>query len=49
MLAHGHHVADVVPSGAIEQLRETIDVLSDTALLHDLRVGLDDMKAGRAR
>jgi antitoxin (DNA-binding transcriptional repressor) of toxin-antitoxin stability system len=30
VLAHGRHVADVVPSGEIERLRETIDVLSTT-------------------
>jgi hypothetical protein len=28
VLAHGKHVADVVPSGELERLRETIDVLS---------------------
>jgi antitoxin (DNA-binding transcriptional repressor) of toxin-antitoxin stability system len=38
VLAHGRHVADVVPSGEIERLRETIDLLSDNDLLH-FRVG----------
>ena len=47
VLAHGRHVADVVPSGEIERLRETIEVLSDTDLLHDLHAGLDDLRAGR--
>ena len=46
VLAHGRHVADVVPSGEIERLRETIDVLSDNELLRELRSGLDDLRAG---
>lgn len=29
VIAHGRHVADVVPSGELERLRETIEVLSD--------------------
>jgi antitoxin (DNA-binding transcriptional repressor) of toxin-antitoxin stability system len=29
VIAHGKHVADVVPSGELDRLRETIDVLSD--------------------
>ena len=29
VIAHGEHVADVVPSGELERLRETIEVLSD--------------------
>ncbi|MGH3885920.1 MAG: hypothetical protein ACRDSZ_04995 [Pseudonocardiaceae bacterium] len=29
VIAHGKHVADVVPSGELERLRETIEVLSD--------------------
>jgi antitoxin (DNA-binding transcriptional repressor) of toxin-antitoxin stability system len=47
VLAHGIHVADVVPSGEIERLRETIDVLSDNDLLRELRSGLDDLRTGR--
>ena len=47
VLAHGRHVADVVPSGEIERLRETIDVLSDNELLRELRSGLDDLRTGR--
>ena len=47
VLAHGRHVADVVPSGEIERLRETIEVLSDTELLRDLHAGLEDLRAGR--
>jgi hypothetical protein len=46
VLAHGRHVADDVPSGEIERLRETIDVLSDTELLRELGSGLDDLRAG---
>ena len=30
VVAHGEHVADVVPSGELDRLRETIEVLSDT-------------------
>lgn len=37
VLAHGRHVADVVPSGEIDRLRETIEVLSDDDLVRDLR------------
>ncbi len=29
VIAHGRHVADVVPSGELDRLRETIEVLSD--------------------
>ncbi len=29
MIAHGRHVADVVPSGELDRLRETIEVLSN--------------------
>ena len=47
VLAHGRHVADVVPSGEIERLRETIDVLADNDLLRDLQAGLEDLRAGR--
>ena len=47
VLAHGRHVADVVPSGEIKRLRETIEVLSDNDLLRDLHAGLDDLRAGR--
>ncbi len=47
VLAHGRHVADVVPSGEIDRLRETIDVLSDNDLLQQLHSGLDDLRSGR--
>lgn len=47
VLAHGRHVADVVPSGEIARLRETIEVLSDHDLLRDVRGGLEDLRAGR--
>lgn len=30
VLAHDEHVADVVPSGQVDRLRETIGVLADT-------------------
>ena len=47
VVAHGRHVADVVPSEKIERLRETIEVLSDNGLLRDMHAGLDDLRAGR--
>jgi antitoxin (DNA-binding transcriptional repressor) of toxin-antitoxin stability system len=43
VIAHGEHVADVVPSGELDRLRETIDVLSDSDLVQDLRAGLEDI------
>jgi antitoxin (DNA-binding transcriptional repressor) of toxin-antitoxin stability system len=47
VVAHGRHVADVVPSGELDRLRETIDVLSDTDLVRDLVEGLADARSGR--
>jgi antitoxin (DNA-binding transcriptional repressor) of toxin-antitoxin stability system len=47
VIAHGDHVADIVPSGELDRLRETIEVLSDTELVRDLREGLADAHAGR--
>jgi antitoxin (DNA-binding transcriptional repressor) of toxin-antitoxin stability system len=47
VIAHGEHVADVVPSGELDRLRETIEVLSDAELVRDLREGLADAHAGR--
>lgn len=47
VIAHGDHVADVVPSGELDRLRETIAVLSDSDLMRDLREGLADLAAGR--
>ena len=47
VIAHGDHVADVVPSGELDRLRETIEVLSDTELVRDLQEGLADARAGR--
>lgn len=47
VIAHGDHVADIVPSGELARLRETIEVLSDTELVRDLREGLADARAGR--
>jgi antitoxin (DNA-binding transcriptional repressor) of toxin-antitoxin stability system len=41
VIAHGEHVADVVPSGELDRLRDTVEVLSDTELTarsaHDSR------------
>ena len=42
VIAHGDHVADIVPSGELDRLRETIEVLSNTELVGDLREGLAD-------
>lgn len=47
VIAHGDHVADVVPSGELDRLRETIEVLSDTELVRELREGLADAHGGR--
>ena len=38
VIAHDDHIADIVPSGELDRLRETIEVLSVTELLRDLRV-----------
>ncbi len=46
-MAHGEHVADIVPSGELDRLRETIEVLTDTELVRDLRKGIADAGAGR--
>lgn len=46
VIAHGEHVVDVVPSGELDRLRETIEVLSDSELVQELRAGLDDIQAG---
>jgi antitoxin (DNA-binding transcriptional repressor) of toxin-antitoxin stability system len=37
VIAHGEHVADVVPSGELDRLRETIEVLSDPDAMRDLQ------------
>ncbi|MQA83049.1 MAG: hypothetical protein GEV03_00100 [Streptosporangiales bacterium] len=47
VVAHGEHVADVVPSGELDRLHETIEVLSDSGLVRDLREGLADARVGR--
>lgn len=47
VITHGRHVADVVPSGEVERLRETIEVLSDADLMRDIKEGLADLNAGR--
>lgn len=36
VIAHGEHVADVAPSGELDRLRETIEVLSDPEAMRDL-------------
>jgi PHD/YefM family antitoxin component YafN of YafNO toxin-antitoxin module len=36
-----------VPSGELERLRETVEVLSDTNLVRELREGLADAREGR--
>lgn len=36
VIAHGTHVADVVPSGELDRLRETIEVLSDSDAMRAL-------------
>jgi antitoxin (DNA-binding transcriptional repressor) of toxin-antitoxin stability system len=46
VIAHGDHVADIVPSGELDRLRETIEVLSDTDLVRELPEGLADARAG---
>jgi hypothetical protein len=38
-IAHGDHVAGVVPPGELDRLRETIEVLSGTERVRDLREG----------
>lgn len=47
VIANGRHIADILPSGELDRLHETIDVLSDTDLVRDLVEGLADAHAGR--
>jgi PHD/YefM family antitoxin component YafN of YafNO toxin-antitoxin module len=47
VIAHGHRVAEIIPSGELDRLRETIEVLSDSELARDLQEGLADARAGR--
>lgn len=47
VIAHGAHVADIVPSGELDRLHETIEVLSNTELVRELTEGLADARAGR--
>jgi antitoxin (DNA-binding transcriptional repressor) of toxin-antitoxin stability system len=47
VVAGGKRVADVVPSGALDRLRETVDVLSDNDLVQGAGEGLADLRAGR--
>jgi antitoxin (DNA-binding transcriptional repressor) of toxin-antitoxin stability system len=39
VVAHGEHVADAVPSGELDRLRETIEVLSDHDLMRAVQEG----------
>jgi hypothetical protein len=43
-IAHGDHVAGVVPPGELDRLRETIEVLSGTERVRDLREGASPMR-----
>jgi antitoxin (DNA-binding transcriptional repressor) of toxin-antitoxin stability system len=51
VIAHGEHVADVVPAGELERLRETIAVLSEPEFTRGLEdrepvvVGIDAIRA----
>ena len=47
VIAHGGYVAGTVPPGEMDRLRETIEVLSGTELVRDLREGLAHARAGR--
>lgn len=46
VIANGAHVAGIVPSGELDRLRETIEVLSDSDLVRELTEGLSDARAG---
>jgi antitoxin (DNA-binding transcriptional repressor) of toxin-antitoxin stability system len=37
VIANGEHVADVVPSGELDRLRETIEVLADPELMRGVQ------------
>ena len=50
VIAHGKHVADVVPSGELDRLRETIEVLSDPDAMqavHDTEIAVTGVDAIR--
>ena len=47
VIAHGEHVADVVPSGELDRLRETIEVLSDHELVRALAATLIGLRVDR--
>src|ERR1017187_6933594 len=44
---HGESVSVIAPSGDLDRLRETIEVLPDSELVRDLREGLADARDGR--
>lgn len=46
VIAHGEHVADVVPSGELDRLRETIETLANSDAMRDL---VDDEPVVRGR
>lgn len=46
VVVDGEHVADVVPTGELDRLRETIEVLSDRALMADLVESREGAAAG---
>jgi hypothetical protein len=46
VVVDGEHVADVVPTGELDRLRETIEVLSDRLLMADLVDSRDGAQAG---
>jgi antitoxin (DNA-binding transcriptional repressor) of toxin-antitoxin stability system len=47
VISHGEHVADVVPSGELARLRETIEVLGDTDAVRAL-ADAESVVRGRA-
>ena len=50
VIAHGKHVADVVPSGELDRLRETIEILSDPDAMqavHDTEAAVTGIDAIR--
>jgi antitoxin (DNA-binding transcriptional repressor) of toxin-antitoxin stability system len=47
VISHGEHVADVVPSGELARLRETIEVLGDTDAVRALAEAVPAVR-GRA-
>ena len=46
VVVDGEHVADVVPTGELDRLHETIEVLSDRALVADMIESRQGREAG---